>query len=124
MRPTAAQSDVIAFPLRRLATDSCAPPYRPRLLVQAAQAGQPAWRRARDLPRAMRGAWSGWEGGALSRPGAALDWLRAEEARLDDARRAGAAEYDLARHVTLLIALLHEMTHANAADRAALALAL
>ena len=124
MCPTAAQSEVIAFPLRPVASGLYAPIRRPRLLVRAAWAGQPAWRRARDLPRAMRGAWAASEGVMLSRPGAALVWLRSEEERLNNARRSGGAEYDLAHHVTILIALLHEMTLESTADAARLPLAL
>ncbi|MRX50125.1 hypothetical protein GI374_06610 [Paracoccus sp. S-4012] len=81
-------------------------PRRPRLLVRAARAGLAHWRRELDLPRLLMT-------GLLPPPGAALARLEAEEERLDEARRARAADYGLERHLAVLIALL--------AERAALA---
>lgn len=75
---------------------------RPRVLISAARAGQSGWRRERDLPRLLRS-------DGCPRPGAALPRLRAEEARMNAARIEGAAEYDLQRHVMLMIAILAEM---------------
>lgn len=82
---------------------------RPRLLIRAAQAGQAHWRRERDLPRLMKRA---------EAPGSriALRWLRAEEMRLNEARRTRAGDYILERHICVLIALLAELSQ-TAADR-------
>ena len=93
-----AMPNVIAFrPLPRQQ-----PLRRPRLLIRAARAGQAGWRRERDLPRLLRIE-------DCPRPGAALSRLRVEEARQNAARQEGAAEYDLHRHVMLMIAILAEM---------------
>lgn len=75
---------------------------RPRLLIRAAEAGQAGWRRERDLPRLL---------GQAAMPGAAvvMRLLDAEEAFLNEARRARAPEYSVERHVTVLIALLAEL---------------
>lgn len=89
--------NIIAFPVQPVP----APVRRPAALVRAATAGQAGWRRSRDLPRLMRGA-------PLPPPGAALPWLRAEEDRLNADRQAGAADYDMHRHVMLMIALVAE----------------
>lgn len=98
-----AMPNVIAF--RPLPANP--PLRRPRLLIRAARAGQSGWRRERDLPRLLRS-----EG--CPRPGAVLSRLRAEEARMNEARLEGAAEYDLQRHVMLMIAILAEMRAAVA----------
>ncbi|WP_348638967.1 DUF6477 family protein [Thioclava sp. DLFJ4-1] len=74
---------------------------RPRLLIRAARHGLSDYSRKRDLKRVMRMS-------ELPRPGAALRALIAEEAALDQARRAGEATYSVARHIELLIALLAE----------------
>lgn len=78
------------------------PLRRPRLLIRAARAGQAGWRRERDLPRLLRC-------DDCPRPAAALSRLRVEEARQNAARLEGAAEYDMRRHVMLMIAILAEM---------------
>lgn len=78
------------------------PLRRPRLLIRAARAGQSGWRRERDLPRLLRC-------DDCPKPGAALSRLRVEEARQNAARLEGAAEYDMRRHVMLMIAILAEM---------------
>ena len=83
------------------------PLRRPSLLIRAARAGQSGWRRNRDLPRLLRT-------DACPRPGTALPRLRAEEAQMNLARKDGAAEYDLQRHVMLMIAILAEMRAAVA----------
>ncbi len=57
---------------------------RPRLLIRAARHGLSDYSRKRDLKRVMRMS-------ELPRPGAALRALIAEEAALDQARRAGEA---------------------------------
>lgn len=101
MRP---DQNVVAFPAR--AANHAL--RRPRILVRAARAGQTGWRRQRDLPRLLRCE-------DCPAPDAALRRLRAEEAALDGARRARSAEYDLKRHVLLMIAILAEMRAASAA---------
>lgn len=94
--------------LPRQAAALCAATLRrPRLLVRAAHAGQPAWRRARDLPGLLRGVMPA--DAPLPAPGGAVPWLRAEEGRMDEARREGGGDYDLDRHLLLLIALLAEL---------------
>ena len=79
-----------------------APLMRPAVLIRAAKAGQAGWRRERDLPRLL-----GRE--TLPSNPAAVRMLRAAEGAADTARREGRAEYDLHRHVRLIIALLAEM---------------
>lgn len=92
------RDNIIVFPA---ATDPL-PLRRPRLLIQAARQGQRAWRRSRDLPKLLKC-------DDLPVAGRALPRLRAEETALNVARLQGAAEYDLARHVVLMIAILAEM---------------
>lgn len=81
---------------------------RPRLLVQAARAGQPLYDRRRDLVRIL---------GAdpPADPAHALRRLLAEEARLDLARREGHAEHDLQRHILVLVAVMAEAATLRAA---------
>ncbi|TWI37944.1 DUF6477 family protein [Paracoccus sulfuroxidans] len=74
---------------------------RPRLLVEAARAGQSGWKRDRHLARALKSDQPLSEASVLAR-------LYAEEQRLEDERRESAASYDLQRHVLLLIAILAE----------------
>lgn len=74
---------------------------RPRLLVEAARAGLPQYRRKRDLRRILRGE-------DIPQPGGALRRLLAEEDRLDQSRREAEADYDVERHVLLLIAIMAE----------------
>lgn len=71
---------------------------RPRLLLTAARHGLALYRRDRDLPRLM----------ARSTGQSALDALTESEARIEAARRSGAANYSFARHVEALVALLAE----------------
>lgn len=101
-------SNVVPLAPRLAARLLAGPPVRPGVLIRAARAGQPAWRRERDLPPLMRAqegeALPGWRS-----PGAALSWLRQAEQRLDTARRERCGDYDVGRHVALLIALLHEL---------------
>jgi len=65
---------------------------RPRLLIRAARCGQGDYNRARDLKRLMR----------LAQTPAP------EEATLEAHRRRGGAQYSLARHIELLIAMMAE----------------
>ncbi|MDP5308109.1 DUF6477 family protein [Paracoccus spongiarum] len=81
---------------------------RPAVLIRAAREGQAGWRRDRDLPRLLHS-------DRCPAPGAALPRLRAEEAMLNDARTERAADYDMRRHVLLMIAILAEMRAAVAA---------
>ncbi|MFV0411390.1 MAG: DUF6477 family protein [Paracoccus sp. (in: a-proteobacteria)] len=83
-------------------THRTCPPHRPASLIRAAQAGQSGWRRARDLPRLLK------REAAPATP-VALRLLRAAEEAADNARRERRADYDLHRHILLLIALLAEM---------------
>lgn len=77
-------------------------PKRPRMLWQAAQYGQCGYRRQRDLQRLMGGAME------VPAPGQALGWLEAREAAVNEARRAGDADWNLHVHVMLMIALKAE----------------
>lgn len=80
---------------------------RPRLLIRAAREGQAGWRRERDLARLLRT-------DRCPGPGASLPRLRAEESMLNDARLTRTAEYDMSRHVLVMIAILAEMRAAVA----------
>jgi len=78
---------------------------RPRLLVRAARAGLAGWNRRRDLRRLLKCDETPLAGAPLAR-------LRAEEEQLDNIRREGRADYDLHRHIMLLIAILAETAEA------------
>ncbi|WP_323715723.1 DUF6477 family protein [Paracoccus aminovorans] len=78
---------------------------RPRLLVRAARAGLAGWNRRRDLRRLLKC-------DDLPAVGVALARLRAEEAQLDAVRRERRADYDVHRHILLLIAILAETAEA------------
>ncbi len=95
--------NVIAFRPRVAAE----PLRRPRILIRAAREGQSGWRRDRDLRRLLRL-------DHTPAPGTALPRLRAEEALLNDARQQRAADYDMHRHILLMIAILAEMRAAVA----------
>ncbi len=75
--------------------------HRPRLLIRAARFGLNDYDRHRDLRR-LTGI------PHPPSPEAALRQLIADEAELDLMRREGAAGYNLARHVELLIAMMAE----------------
>ncbi|AGT08495.1 DUF6477 family protein [Paracoccus aminophilus] len=77
------------------------PLRRPRLLVETARHGLPLWRRNRDLRRLLPGE-------DIPSPKANLARLYPEEQRLDRARQSGAADYQLRRHILILIAILAE----------------
>ena len=95
--------NVIAFRPRTASE----PLRRPSILIRAAREGQAGWRRDRDLKRLLRLDRTPAAGNALPR-------LRAEEALLNDARLQRAADYDMHRHVLLMIAILAEMRAAVA----------
>ncbi len=78
---------------------------RPRLLVRAARLGLAGWNRGRDLRRLLKC-------DAAPPVGAALPRLYAEEQQLDAIRREGRADYDVHRHIMLLIAILAETAEA------------
>lgn len=82
-------------------------PRRPAILIRAAEAGQPGWRRDRDLPRIL-----GMD--RAPAPRAALEWLRDAEGICNDSRRLRDPTYDPHRHVRLMIALLAELRAAKA----------
>jgi hypothetical protein len=73
---------------------------RPRILIRAAQCGLVDYRRDRDLRRLLK---------SVATPERAVSDLLAEEERLDAIRRAGEANYSVARHIEVLIALLAEV---------------
>lgn len=95
--------NVIAFRPRPVAE----PLRRPSILIRAAREGQAGWRRERDLRRLLRA-------DHCPAPGTCLPRLRAEEAMLNDARLQHAADYDMHRHIMLMIAILAEMRAAVA----------
>ncbi len=74
---------------------------RPKLLVRAARFGVDEYNRSRHLGRILRSE-------ALPRTGPAILRLLEIEAGLEDRRVAGAADYSVARHVEVLIALMGE----------------
>ncbi|MDT1063776.1 DUF6477 family protein [Paracoccus sp. CPCC 101403] len=74
---------------------------RPRLLAQAARAGLGAYQRRRDLPRILKCE-------DLPDDRVILQRLRSEEAELNAARIEAQADYDLQRHILILIAILAE----------------
>lgn len=84
-----------------------APLRRPSALIRAAREGQSGWKRERDLKRLLRA-------DRCPAPGTALPRLRAEEAVMNEARLQRLADYDLHRHVLLVIAILAEMRAAVA----------
>ena len=104
---TTAGNTVIELLPRQAAALCAAPLRRPKILVRAAQAGQAVWRRERDMPALLRGIMPA--DAPLPGPGGATVWLRTEEDRLNEARREKRGDYDVVRHVTLLIALLSEL---------------
>ncbi|WP_410217211.1 DUF6477 family protein [Paracoccus sp. (in: a-proteobacteria)] len=80
--------------------------HRPSMMIRAAREGQRGWKRDRDLTRLLH----------LDRcplPGTALPRLRAEEEIQNDLRVAQMADYDVKRHVLLMIAILAEMRAAT-----------
>ncbi|WP_211657944.1 DUF6477 family protein [Paracoccus subflavus] len=95
--------NVVAFRPRPVT----APLRRPSVLIRAAREGQSGWRRERDLKRLLRS-------DRCPAPGTSLPRLRAEEAVMNDARLQRLAEYDMHRHVLLMIAILAEMRAAVA----------
>lgn len=73
---------------------------RPRLLVRAARFGIGDYRRERDLRRLVD---------QPLNPARALPRLIDEEERLETCRREGRADYSVARHIEVLIALMAEV---------------
>jgi hypothetical protein len=73
---------------------------RPRLLVRAARHGLQDYRRDRDLARLIHA--------TTLRPEAALEELFETEEMLEKTRRAGDANYSIARHIEVLIAMMAE----------------
>ena len=73
---------------------------RPRLLIRAARFGIADYRRERDLRRLVE---------AALPPARAVPRLIDEEERLETCRVAGSAEYSVARHIEVLIALMAEV---------------
>jgi hypothetical protein len=73
---------------------------RPRLLIRAARFGLGDYSRDRDLRRLLQQSPS---------PDRAVPQLLDEEERLEETRRAGKADYSVARHIEVLIALMAEV---------------
>lgn len=74
---------------------------RPKLLVSAARFGVDQYRRGVQLPRLLGC-------GSVPRSGPAVIQLLAIEAEMNDQRRRKAADYSIARHIDILIALMAE----------------
>jgi hypothetical protein len=74
---------------------------RPQLLVRAARFGVDDYRRDLALPRLLGGT-------APAKSGAAVIRLLEIEANLEDRRKVRAADYVVATHVSVLIALMGE----------------
>lgn len=75
--------------------------HRPRLLIRAARFGVPDYSRKRDLRRLIKST-------IPPTPGRAIIKLIDEERLLEDKRKSGDATYSIARHVSILIALMAE----------------
>lgn len=87
-------------PLRQTLTKTT----RPRLLVVAARYAVASYQRETMLPKLMgQGAHT-----AIAPSAAVLDWLIAQEAGMEDARRTHVAGWRAADHVMLMAALLTE----------------
>lgn len=74
---------------------------RPKILIRAARAGVPDYRRDRDLKRLVRDP----KGMAPKNP---MLPLLAEEHRLESNRTNGGATYNIQRHVAVLTAIIAE----------------
>jgi hypothetical protein len=90
---------------------------RPVVLIRAAREGQRSWKRDRDLPRLLRS-------DRCPVPARALSRLRVEEAIQNDMRLNQLAEYNMKRHVLLMIAIMAELRAAIQAAPEPLAIAL
>ncbi len=85
---------------------------RPRLLVRAARFGVDDYSRTNQLPRLLGVI-------ALPRTGEAIVRLIELEADLNDRRMVAGADYSVARHVAILIALMGEARLLRAMTRSA-----
>lgn len=85
---------------------------RPRLLVRAARFGLDDYNRTTQLPRLLATV-------GLPRPGEAILRLLDIEAVLEERRLGQTADYSVARHVELLIALMGEARLLRALTRPA-----
>ncbi len=74
---------------------------RPKILIRAARAGVPDYRRDRDLKRLVRDT----QGATPKNP---ILPLLAEEHRLESNRTNGGATYNIQRHVAVLTAIIAE----------------
>lgn len=85
---------------------------RPKLLVQSARFGVDDYRRDVHLPRILKAL-------ALPRNGAAILKLMEIEAEMNDLRLTDRAEYSIAKHVEVLIAIMGETRQLRTASRVA-----
>lgn len=76
--------------------------HRPRLLIRAARFGMVDYSRKRDLQRLIKSS-------SMPSPAQAVAKLMSEETVLEDKRKTGDASYSIARHVSILIALMGEV---------------
>ena len=84
---------------------------RPKLLVRTARHGLQDYNRVVHLRRLLKTE-------ALPGPGKAIMKLMEVEATVDAQRRAGRAEYSVARHVELIVALMSEAQILKASNAA------
>ncbi len=83
---------------------------RPRLLIRAARFGMGDYCRDRDLRRVLsQSAAAGPATSPTPAPERTVHALLSAEERMEDIRRAGKAEYSVARHIEVLIALMAEV---------------
>ncbi len=75
---------------------------RPRLMVRAARFGLDDYRRERDLKRVLKSS-------SVPTTSRAVDLLLNEEARLEEARLIHETNYNIVRHVDVLICLMAEV---------------
>ena len=75
--------------------------HRPRILIRAARFGMPDYSRKRDLRRLLKSS-------VPPSPAHAVTKLMNEESLQEDKRKSGDATYSIARHVSILIALMAE----------------
>lgn len=76
---------------------------RPKLLIRAARAGMLEYRRSRDLKRI-----AGFP--ANVQAGRIVDTLFREENRMEEERKSGDAAYSIQKHISVLTALLAEIS--------------
>lgn len=75
--------------------------HRPKLLVRAARHGLQDYDRKRDLKR-IAGT------GSVDNSSALISHLVEQEEHIEASRKTGCATYSVARHIAILVAIMHE----------------